>query len=71
MIIKVKYNKAENTLEVTNDIPECAVIVNPNTLIDNDNELNKIAESAYDYATKRRTWDNTIDETIELYEKIL
>ena len=41
------------------------------SLIDNDNELNKIAESAYDYATKRRTWDNTIDETIELYEKIL
>ena len=39
MIIKIKYNKAENTLEVTNDIPECAVIVNPNTLIDNDNEL--------------------------------
>ena len=39
MIIKVEYDKAENTLIVTNDIPECTVLVNPNALIDNDNEL--------------------------------
>ncbi len=41
------------------------------TLIDDEEKLNKIAESAYNYATKRRAWDNTIDETIELYEKII
>ncbi len=39
--------------------------------IDNGEELNRVADSAYDYATKRRTWDNTIDETIDLYNKIV
>ena len=39
--------------------------------IDNGEELNRVANSAYDYATKRRTWDNTIDETIDLYNKIV
>ena len=39
MIIKLEYNKTDNTLVLTNDIPECAVLVNTKTLIDNDNEL--------------------------------
>ena len=39
--------------------------------IDNGEELNRVANSAYDYATKRRTWDNTIDDTIDLYNKIV
>jgi len=39
--------------------------------IDNKEELGKIAKSAYNYATKMRTWDNTIDETIKLYEEIV
>ena len=39
--------------------------------IDDEEELNRIANLAYDYATKRRTWDNTIDETIELYNRII
>tara|TARA_Y100001970_G_scaffold276429_1_gene379114 strand:+ start:1646 stop:2758 length:1113 start_codon:yes stop_codon:yes gene_type:complete len=39
--------------------------------INNEKALNKVTELAYNYATKRRTWDNTIDETIELYQKIL
>ena len=40
-------------------------------LIDNEEELGRIANSAYNYATKMRTWDNTIDETIKLYEEII
>ena len=40
-------------------------------LINNEEELGRIANSAYNYATKRRTWDNTIDETIKLYEEII
>tara|TARA_R100000329_G_scaffold150940_1_gene145219 strand:- start:551 stop:742 length:192 start_codon:yes stop_codon:yes gene_type:complete len=39
MIIKVEYNKAENTLEVTNDIPECSVVVNNNATIDTNDNL--------------------------------
>ena len=39
--------------------------------IDNKEELGRIAKSAYNYATKMRTWDNTIDETIKLYEEIV
>ncbi len=39
MIIKVKYNKAEKTLEVSNDYPECPVVINPNATIDTDNNL--------------------------------
>ena len=40
-------------------------------LIENEEELGRIANSAYNYATKMRTWDNTIDETIKLYEEII
>lgn len=39
MIIKLKYNKTEKTLEVSNDIPECSVSINPNATVDNDNNL--------------------------------
>lgn len=39
MIIKLKYNKTEKTLEVSNDIPECSVVINPNATVDNDNNL--------------------------------
>ena len=41
------------------------------SLMDDGKELDRIAESAYNYATTRRTWENTIDETIELYERII
>jgi len=36
MIIKLKYNKTDKTLEVSNDIPECSVVINPNATVDND-----------------------------------
>jgi len=39
MIIKLQYNKTEKTLEVSNDIPECSVVINPNATVDNDNDL--------------------------------
>ena len=39
MIIKLQYNKTEKTLEVSNDIPECSVVINPNATVDNDNNL--------------------------------
>jgi len=40
-------------------------------LIIDEQKLNLMAKSAYNYATKNRTWENTIDETIELYEKVI
>jgi hypothetical protein len=39
MIIKLQYDKTEKTLEVSNDIPECSVVINPNATVDNDNDL--------------------------------
>jgi len=39
MIIKLKYNKAEKTLEVSNDYPECPVVINPNATVDDDDNL--------------------------------
>ncbi len=39
MIIKIKYDKSEKTLVVSNDIPECTLVVNENTIIDNNDEL--------------------------------
>jgi len=39
MIIKLKYNKIEKTLEVSNDIPECAIVVNNNATIDMDEDI--------------------------------
>jgi hypothetical protein len=39
MIIKLQYDKAEKTLVVSNDIPECSVIINPNATVDNDDNL--------------------------------
>ena len=40
-------------------------------VIDNDKLLNELANSAFSYATKERTWSRTIEKTIELYEEIL
>ena len=40
-------------------------------LIDDDLELKAKSESAYKYAISRRTWDNTIERTIEFYKNIL
>ncbi len=39
MIIKVKYDKIEKTLVVTNDVPECSIVVNNNAKIDTDDDL--------------------------------
>ena len=39
MIIKLKYNKIEKTLEVSNDIPECTIVVNNNATIDMDEDI--------------------------------
>ena len=39
MIIKLKYNKIEKTLEVSNDITECAIVVNNNATIDMDEDI--------------------------------
>ena len=40
-------------------------------LINNEEKLYSISKSAYDYATQRRTWENTIDETIDLYKNVI
>ena len=39
--------------------------------INDKDALDNISKSAYEYAIKRRTWSNTIDQTIELYHKII
>ncbi len=40
-------------------------------IIDNEALLSDLANSAFDYASKKRTWSKTIEKTIELYEAIL
>tara|TARA_B100000767_G_C19489932_1_gene419814 strand:- start:52 stop:243 length:192 start_codon:yes stop_codon:yes gene_type:complete len=39
MIIKLKYNKTDKTLEVSNDYLECPVVINPNATVDDDDNL--------------------------------
>ena len=39
MIIKLQYNKTEKTLEVSNDYPECPVVINPNATVDDNDNL--------------------------------
>lgn len=39
MIIKLNYNKTDKTLGVSNDYPECSVVINPNATVDNDDNL--------------------------------
>ena len=39
MIIKLQYNKTEKTLEVSNDYPECSVVINPNATVDDTDNL--------------------------------
>ena len=62
MIIKLEYNKTENTLVVTNDIPECAVLVNQKTLIDNDNELKFEIAVNTSYLAEIQSSDGGINE---------
>ena len=40
-------------------------------IIDNDKLLNELANSAFNYVSKQRTWSVTIEKTILLYEEIL
>jgi hypothetical protein len=40
MIIKINYNKTTGEITVSNDIPECTIVVNENSTVDNDQELN-------------------------------
>ena len=40
-------------------------------IIDNKKLLNELADSAFTYASKERTWSVTIEKTISLYEEIL
>jgi len=38
-------------------------------ILKNKKLLSELSESAYTYASSRRTWENTIDKTIELYQE--
>ena len=40
-------------------------------ILKNKKLLSELSESAYSYASSRRTWENTIDKTIELYQETL
>ena len=40
-------------------------------IIDNEALLSDLANTAFVYASKERTWSKTIEKTIELYEAIL
>jgi|TARA_R110000744_G_scaffold68489_3_gene139314 hypothetical protein len=39
MIIKINYNKTTGDITVNNDIPECAIVINENSTVDSDQEL--------------------------------
>ena len=39
--------------------------------INNEEKLDSTSKLAYDFATQRRTWENTIDETINLYKNVI
>ncbi len=62
MIIKLEYNKTDNTLVLTNDIPECTVLVNSKTLIDNENELKFEIAVNTSYLAEIQTTDVSINE---------
>lgn len=40
MIIKINYNKTTGVITASNDVPECAIVVNENGTVDNAQELN-------------------------------
>ena len=40
MIIKITYNKTTGDITISNDIPECTIVVNENSTVDNYQELN-------------------------------
>ncbi len=40
-------------------------------ILSNKRLLSELSESAYSYASSRRTWENTIDKTIDLYKKTI
>jgi len=40
-------------------------------ILKNEKLLDELSESAYAYASSRRTWDNTIDKTIKLYQETI
>lgn len=55
-----------------------ALLVKPGQMADavskilkNEKLLNGLSESAYTFATSRRTWENTIDKTIKLYQETI
>jgi len=63
MIIKLKYNKTDKTLEVSNDIPECSVVINPNATVDNDDNLSiEIALDTSYLAEIQSDLDGSINE---------
>ena len=63
MIIKLQYNKTEKTLEVSNDIPECSVVINPNATVDNDDNLSiEIALDTSYLAEIQSDLDGSINE---------
>ena len=56
----------------------CALLVRPgqmpdaiSKILERDDLLSKMAKSGYEFAIKERTWKNTIDKTIELYEEFV
>tara|TARA_R110002012_G_scaffold235046_1_gene408885 strand:+ start:114 stop:305 length:192 start_codon:yes stop_codon:yes gene_type:complete len=63
MVIKLKYNKAEKTLEVSNDYPECPVVINQNTTVDdNDNLSIEISVNTSYLAEIQSDLDGSINE---------
>jgi len=63
MIIKLQYNKTEKTLEVSNDYPECPVVINPNaTVDDNDNLSIEISVNTSYLAEIQSDLDGSINE---------
>ena len=63
MIIKLKYNKTDKTLEVSNDYPECHTVINPNaTVDDNDNLSIELSVNTSYLAEIQSDLDGSINE---------
>jgi hypothetical protein len=39
LIIKIKYNKTTGEISVNNDVIECTISINENTIVDTDDKL--------------------------------
>ena len=64
MIIKINYNKTTGDITVNNDIPECTIVINENSTVDNDQELDVEIALNTSYLKEIQTAIEEIDGSI-------